>query len=420
MSRTVTYASLEPLIVRTTNEGRTVAVVFQCPVTGFKVASQSIMAAEGGLTLSHQADLAKRYATHSVRQSVGRTVSQMLGGGYAGMMARNATMKASQGAARSQAAGGGRERIFDEEDRQDAIVRAFRQVQDQFRWDAGRGGWVAASAPVDAGGGALRTAASGATAAGVDAHRNPPSASVDGQGGTPGTSTPPPPPSSGATASDRARPPRMAPPRPADRASRSAAPAARPGGARPAPRSAPPAPHTPTPAAAAQDYDGVLAAADLTGERAQDVLARALGEVALADGTVGEDEAALLDQLASHGLDDRARTAPEHPLSADELGALGAPEAEAVALLAMTLAYADERMEASESTVLDRLHAGLGVGRGRHAQLDRLARERVIQLFAAQRVAAGDDPGTVLREAVGRGARLGLPMTRVRQLVPRD
>ncbi len=350
-----TWSTVSPLVARQNREGRLVVVSFACPVTGQRVSSSASMASSRSKALAGQV---QRQAGHAVRQSVAGYVGGLLGGGVMGSLARRAAWEASRPAV-GTAAG---QQVFSEQDEQDAVVAAFEAVRGNFRWDAGRGGWVHASA-------------------------NPSS----------NPSLPPPPPPFPAAPTSAAPAPTQAasPPAPS--------PAARPASA------APPA------MPRATDPDAPPLAAAFAGLSADDadhaeLIARVLATLALADGDLGPAE---LDLAAAFDLDEQGlRALAASPPAEAALRALPTDLKEPVYLLALATSWADGSQRHEETSRLDTLRAALGIDRVRGSVLDRLAREHALDLAldaAYDQIAEqGGEPPATSREIRGLLARLSL------------
>ncbi len=115
------------------------------------------------------------------------------------------------------------------------------------------------------------------------------------------------------------------------------------------------------------------------GEREREILARALLEVARADGQIADAERALISQFASSDDDGT------HPLlTVDEARALPRGLRESILAVAAAVACVDEDYSAVERDAVERLRARLDIQPARGAQLEQWAREFVVdQLFDA-------------------------------------
>lgn len=131
-----TYDLLLPLISQEELRDNTVYVTFQCPVTGAH-AQSSAAVDKGGRTSQWVRSLEGRAASQ-LRWSLANMVRSALGGGYVGRAGSSMVHEATTGTAGvakpTQA------------QRRAAVVQAFRQVQNQFTWSAGRNGFVHGSA----------------------------------------------------------------------------------------------------------------------------------------------------------------------------------------------------------------------------------------------------------------------------------
>lgn len=327
---TPTYAQLQPLIVREITEGRTVAVVFRCPESGERVASRAAMAADGG-GIRHLAETSARETTWALRRELGRAVGSMVGGGFLGQVARDQVDRAVQGATHV-----GRDRVFDDGDREEAVVRAFLAVRDRFRWDGSR--WVAAHVATPR----FPTAPAGALPAPGPDRRLP----------------------------DAVRP-------------------------------------EPVRVTAPVDVEAV-AASDAA------VLLRMLVEVANADGQIGAEERAMFEAIGDDVDPDALRSLP--PLTPADLAGVSEASRERLYQTAAAMALSDKVQAASESALLERYREGFGFPRARQAELERKAREQLVEILVRD-AWSGGTPTSEQRDRVRSEAlRLGVPPIRVQQI----
>jgi dihydroflavonol-4-reductase len=124
-----------------------------------------------------------------------------------------------------------------------------------------------------------------------------------------------------------------------------------------------------------------LQAHPLDGPREQQVLGAELARMAAADGTIESAERGLVSQFAAVAIEElleRPRLPPE------QLQELPHGVRESVLMVAMALAWVDEQYTDHERKAIERLRADLGVPAPRATELERWAREFVVdQLFDA-------------------------------------
>lgn len=141
------YERILPLISREELRGGTVHVTFQCPITGVGV--QSAAAVEQGGRMARMLGGLQGRAASQLRWGLANMVRSALGGGYLGRagsaMVHEAVGSHTPASQPSRAA------------RQAAVLRAFQQVQGQFLWSAGHGGYLHVSAEPDQQNGFTRT-----------------------------------------------------------------------------------------------------------------------------------------------------------------------------------------------------------------------------------------------------------------------
>ncbi len=124
-------------------------------------------------------------------------------------------------------------------------------------------------------------------------------------------------------------------------------------------------------------YDKLLASHPIAEGWDRMVLARVLVEVARADGSMQAGEQQLLGQILP-GTDLR-ELAAKPPLSAAELQGTSELAREAIALLAFSLALADEQLSAAETQRLNAIAGGLGLSASRADALRKLAAAQVLE-----------------------------------------
>jgi hypothetical protein len=338
----MSWEAVSPLVDRVITEGRTIAAVFRCPVTGEKVSARATMQSAGdGIVPVLGRQLASQ-AQYNLRQDLARSLRGALGGGILGSVAHEIAWQGTQGAATATR----REAIFSEDDKRQAIVRAFAQVQDHFRWD---GGWRWATDPAPAWPTRVSMAA----------------------------------PSAGHRAAPSAAPPRAAPS-----------------------AFAPPAPLATPVAAPPADPRAV-----------RELQLRALVEVAFSDKQLGAEELALavtldLDEPAVVAL--RAR-----PLAAADVAPLDPDDRDETYLLAAAMAYADTQLTRDESASLDRLGGLLGLSRQSRAELDRKAREHLLEVMVRAAHRAGPPSAADQNALRNQALRWGVPPIRLDQITAR-
>jgi uncharacterized tellurite resistance protein B-like protein len=124
-----------------------------------------------------------------------------------------------------------------------------------------------------------------------------------------------------------------------------------------------------------------LQAHPLDGSQAQEVLGAELARMAAADGTIERAERELVSQFASVEIEDLL----EQPrLTSEQLRELPEGMRESVLMVAMALVWVGEQYTENEQEAIERLRADLDVPAGRATELERWAREFVVdQLFDA-------------------------------------
>jgi hypothetical protein len=332
-----TYEEIRPLVARERLEGARVVVSFRCPVTGTSVASVAEMASSSDHAGRRYAEVAARSAQWSMRQELARSMSAMIGGGLLGSAVHQGVMRGT-----SAAAGvAGRDKVFDEGDREQAVLRAFLAVADAFVRDSD-GRWVHRSA----------------------LNRSPASAKV-----VPAASSPP----------------------------------------------APPPTRAPTPASPPADgFTDLISGSDLGNAGDRRVMVRMLAEVALADGSIADEEQLMLKALGASPAD-LDRTLPR--LTEQELASTSPGAREAMLIMVTAMAYSDNRIDRTEQDRLTAYTAAFGISRTRAGQLDRMAREHLVELLVQRAWREGPPDAAAEREVMSQAARLGVTAVQVRRMV---
>lgn len=136
----VTFEALQPLVASQEVRGSSVAVVFQCPTSGTEISSTGSLRRIESLKATATRS-AKKNMWSSLRRSVTRAVTDALGNGAAGRIARdtlNAGMKQGE-----------QKTAFSKEEVQAGVVSAFEAVQANFQWNEGDGCWNAIKKPAN-------------------------------------------------------------------------------------------------------------------------------------------------------------------------------------------------------------------------------------------------------------------------------
>ena len=136
----VTYASIESLIDTKEVTGSSLAVTFRCPESGEEVSSSASLRRLDTMK-STAARSAKKNMWSSLRRSVTRAVTDALGSGAAGRIARDV--------ANTGMRQGEKKMAFGKEEVQAGVVEAFKAVQASFQWDGANDRWIAVKKPAN-------------------------------------------------------------------------------------------------------------------------------------------------------------------------------------------------------------------------------------------------------------------------------
>jgi hypothetical protein len=126
---------IEPLLVRSRVDGTEMEYVFRCPDSGTEIAGRAPIPGYGGMTAG---DYVRGTAGASARSGAAEAAGRVVPGGEViATLAENVLWFRRSKRKREQAAAQVPDQAFE------LLVTAFRSVEDRFRWDEQRGGWVA-------------------------------------------------------------------------------------------------------------------------------------------------------------------------------------------------------------------------------------------------------------------------------------
>ena len=141
--QSLSFEAIEPLLYNVQEQGRSVQVVFRCPVSGKEVQARHYQAKDNSMGARIQ-DNAQRSVLYAIQQAIGTTIRSFFGnnivGRVAGDVARQTTSSASSHMNNS----------LSQKERQEAITRAFQSVQRQFTWDEKNSRWISIHAVQEA------------------------------------------------------------------------------------------------------------------------------------------------------------------------------------------------------------------------------------------------------------------------------
>lgn len=133
----VSHTTIESLIASSDVKGNKIDVLFRCPVTGVEASSTAPLKKLGDMK-SKMTRSVKKNVWSGLRRSATRAVSDTLGKGMAGKIAKDLTSTGLKEAEKNSA--------FSELEIQAAIVAAFESVRARFRWDDASEMWVGVDA----------------------------------------------------------------------------------------------------------------------------------------------------------------------------------------------------------------------------------------------------------------------------------
>lgn len=131
--------SIEPLIANIQENGRSVQVIFQCPISGQQVSSRS--SAQRSNSLGNQVKKrTERSILYAVQRALGQVIREVFGHNTFGRIASDITRQTVYSAS-SQIMNG-----LSRQEKDSAIIEAFKKVERQFTWNEERGQWLSSSA----------------------------------------------------------------------------------------------------------------------------------------------------------------------------------------------------------------------------------------------------------------------------------
>ncbi len=128
-----TYESIAPLISQQNQDGRTLNVVFTCPVTQQTVESSASLREGSGLGAT-----AKQSASRNILWKLSYSVRRLFGYSIAGRVAGDVAQSAMSSA--------GDKARFGQAEKEAAAVDAFMRVSNEFAWEDASGRFVHQSA----------------------------------------------------------------------------------------------------------------------------------------------------------------------------------------------------------------------------------------------------------------------------------
>ena len=134
-----TIEYIQPLIAELQENGRSVQVVFQCPVSGTKVSSRAT-ATRNNSTGNQFKRRTERSLMYAVQRVVGQVIRDVFGHGTLGRVASDITRQTVSSASSTVMNG------LSKQEKEDAILEAFKRVERQFSWSEEKGLWLLSSA----------------------------------------------------------------------------------------------------------------------------------------------------------------------------------------------------------------------------------------------------------------------------------
>ena len=135
-----TQENIAPLIADLQSSGRSVRVVFRCPVSGDQVnASHSVTGRPAAS--SQMMNSAKRSMMYSLQSAVSTAIRDVFGYNMVGRVASDVARSAVRSATQNTSSNS-----LSASEQRAAALEAFKKVSSRFVWDSNRGHWISAKA----------------------------------------------------------------------------------------------------------------------------------------------------------------------------------------------------------------------------------------------------------------------------------
>jgi hypothetical protein len=134
------YDNVRPLVQNLNVSGRTLQVRFQCPVSGQTVDARHNVPRNNSMGARVSSQM-KRNLMWSLQSAVASAIRSTMGYNFAGRVASDVARSAMSGVQQQVSS-----QTLSSREQADALVEAFRSVQNQFVWDAQRNTWISTGA----------------------------------------------------------------------------------------------------------------------------------------------------------------------------------------------------------------------------------------------------------------------------------
>ena len=135
-----TQENIAPIIADLQSSGRSVRVVFRCPVSGDQVnASHSVTGRPAAS--SQMMNSAKRSMMYSLQSAVSTAIRDVFGYNMVGRVASDVARSAVRSATQNTSSNS-----LSASEQRAAALEAFKKVSSRFVWDSNRGHWISAKA----------------------------------------------------------------------------------------------------------------------------------------------------------------------------------------------------------------------------------------------------------------------------------
>ena len=135
----MSYNAIAPLIVELNTQGRSVNIIFQCPVSGEKVSARQHVAQKRTMGSQLQQSV-QRNAMYAVQNMISQVIRSVFGYNMLGRVASDVTRQTVYSASNTM------RNSLSKSEREQAVVDAFQSIQRKFSWDKVNNRWLSAKA----------------------------------------------------------------------------------------------------------------------------------------------------------------------------------------------------------------------------------------------------------------------------------
>ena len=133
----LSFEQISPLITDLQSQGRTVRVIFQCPVSGDRVQASHNLRQENNLR-SQITKSAQNSMFYSAQNAIAQVIRNIFGSNPMSRTANTVARQTIRSMAHKQ------RNNLSEDEKKEAIIKAFQNISSRFIWDKNRSRWISA------------------------------------------------------------------------------------------------------------------------------------------------------------------------------------------------------------------------------------------------------------------------------------